>query len=112
MPLPPSTLSFDSHSTHTPLTYNLSTMRLPSLAPAAAGFLLGSGLVQARSLGHYRRAVECYFYEVPTGSETCGTLAANWGIDVDVFTKLNPGVQCPTLESDTQYCVLGEYTPD
>ncbi|KAK0745455.1 hypothetical protein B0T18DRAFT_306414, partial [Schizothecium vesticola] len=59
-----------------------------------------------------RRTVECYFYETPTGSDTCETLAANWGIDVDFFTKLNPVIKCPTLESGTQYCVLGEYTPD
>lgn len=87
-------------------------MHLPPLSLAAVGLLLGSGLVQARSLGHYRRSIECYFYETPTGSDTCETLAANWGIDVDFFTKLNPGVKCPTLESSKKYCVLGEYTPD
>jgi hypothetical protein len=38
-------------------------------------------------------------------------MASSWGIDVDLFINLNPGVACPNLEVGRDYCVIGEYTP-
>ncbi|KAL1844415.1 hypothetical protein VTK73DRAFT_2594 [Phialemonium thermophilum] len=85
-------------------------MRLTRLPICAAG-LLGAGLVSAAST-HARRGVECYF-EIPADSgDTCESLATSWGLSVDLFTKINPGVQCPSLEAGKSYCVIGEWTPD
>lgn len=77
---------------------------------SVAGLLSGPALVFAEALA--RRSVECFF-DVPADSgDTCETLASGWGISVEEFININPGVTCPDLEAGKSYCVVGEYTPD
>lgn len=77
---------------------------------ATAGLLSGPALVSAKA--HARRGVECYFDLPAESGETCEILASSWGISVDEFININPGVTCPDLEAGKSYCVVGEYTPD
>lgn len=85
-------------------------MHFTRLSVAAAGLLLSPALVRARTL--MRRGVTCSF-EIPADSgDTCESLASSWGISVDDFIKINPGVVCPNLQAGKSYCVLGDWTPD
>ncbi|KAG6353401.1 hypothetical protein INS49_007483 [Diaporthe citri] len=77
---------------------------------AAAGLISGPALVSAKT--HARRGVECYFNLLAESSETCKSLASCWGISVDDFININPGVTCSNLKAGKLYCVVGEYTPD
>lgn len=76
----------------------------------AAGLLPGLGFASARGLS--RRAVQCYFEIPAAGGDTCEGLASSWGISVDLFKQINPGVTCPDLEPGRSYCVVGEWTPE
>jgi hypothetical protein len=40
--------------------------------------------------------------------ETCESLASSWGLSIDLFTQINPGVTCPNLEAGKSYRVVGE----
>ncbi|KAK1978616.1 hypothetical protein LZ30DRAFT_799936 [Colletotrichum cereale] len=84
--------------------------RLHLVAAAMAGIFSGPVLASAKA--HARRGVECFF-EMPADSgETCESLSSSWGIPVDEFISLNPGVTCPSLVAGKNYCVVGEFTPD
>lgn len=74
----------------------------------------GLNLVSAGILkpGIARRGVTCYFDIQAEAGETCDDMSASWGISVEEFTKLNPGVTCPDLQAGKSYCVVGEYTDD
>ncbi|KAF5486479.1 LysM domain-containing protein [Colletotrichum fructicola] len=75
-----------------------------------AGLFWGPALVSA---GLYvRRGVECFFEMAAESGETCESLASSWGISVNEFININPGVTCPNLEAGKNYCVVGEFTPD
>ena len=74
---------------------------------------LGQNLVSASSLRTViARDVTCYFDIQADAGETCDNMSASWGISVQEFTKLNPGVTCPNLQASKSYCVVGEYTDD
>lgn len=74
---------------------------------------LGLNLVSASSLRSViARDVTCYFDIQADAGETCDNMSASWGISVQEFTKLNPGVTCPNLQAGKSYCVVGEYTDD
>jgi hypothetical protein len=74
---------------------------------------LGLDLVSASSLRPViARDVTCYFDTQAEAGETCDNMSASWGISVQEFTKLNPGVTCPNLQTGKSYCVVGEYTDD
>lgn len=74
---------------------------------------LGLNLVSASSLRPViARDVTCYFDIQAETGETCDNMSASWGISVQEFTKLNPGVTCPNLQAGKSYCVVGEYTDD
>lgn len=72
-----------------------------------AGLLSASGSVSAGR--HSRRGVECLFETPAESGETCESLGSIWGLSVDDFTKINPGVTCPDLEAGKPYCVVGEW---
>ncbi|WYZ42002.1 hypothetical protein EsH8_V_000897 [Colletotrichum jinshuiense] len=76
----------------------------------AAGLLSGPALVSAGA--HARRGVECFFEMPAESGQTCESLSSSWGIPVDEFININPGVTCPNLEVGKNYCVVGEFTPD
>jgi LysM repeat protein len=75
---------------------------------------LGLDLVSAGRLRPViaRRGVTCYFDTQAEAGETCDNMSASWGISVEEFTKLNPGLTCPNLQAGKSYCVVGEYTDD
>ncbi|KLU86294.1 hypothetical protein MAPG_05309 [Magnaporthiopsis poae ATCC 64411] len=81
-----------------------------SLSLFACALISGSGLVSGAP--HGRRGVQCYFEIQAQSGDTCESVAASWGLSADAFTKINPGVSCPTLETGKAYCVIGEWTPD
>jgi hypothetical protein len=85
-------------------------MHFTRLQLLAAGLLSGPGLASAGR--HSRRGVECYFETPAASGDTCESLAFSWGITVDLFTTINPGVNCPDLEAGKPYCVIGEVISD
>lgn len=54
-----------------------------------------------------RQTVTCSYSVVAGNGDTCDSLASSWGLTVPNFEALNPGISCPTLVVDQQYCVLG-----
>lgn len=56
------------------------------------------------------RAVDCSFSVPASAGDTCETLAATWGLDVQTLEHLNPGVACPGLDTSKTYCVIGTVT--
>lgn len=78
----------------------------------AAGLLSSLELVSAATVRHPRRSVKCYFETPAASGNTCESLASSWGIPVDLFVDINPGVTCPELQAGTPYCVIGDWTPD
>jgi hypothetical protein len=59
-----------------------------------------------------RRGVECGFSTSPDSGETCETFSNNWGISVGDLKGLNPGIDCPDLDINNLYCVIGTVTDD
>ncbi|GKZ37251.1 hypothetical protein AbraIFM66950_008708 [Aspergillus brasiliensis] len=58
-----------------------------------------------------RQQVSCS-YEYTAGSgDTCQSVAAEWGLTVQAFESLNPGITCPDLVAGQNYCVLGTVSP-
>ncbi|KAK2875576.1 hypothetical protein FQN49_001600 [Arthroderma sp. PD_2] len=58
------------------------------------------------------RGVACSFASQPDPGDTCDTLSDRWGITVDRFKLLNPGVNCPELVAGKEYCLIGIIEPD
>lgn len=83
--------------------------RLHTVASVAV-LLSGAALISAEALA--RRGVECFFDLPAESGHTCELFASSWGISVEEFININPGVTCPELEAGKSYCVVGEYTPD
>jgi len=54
-----------------------------------------------------RQTVTCNFAITASNGDTCDSIAASWGLTLDDFKTLNPGVNCPTLVVGQRYCVLG-----
>ncbi|EGD89384.2 hypothetical protein H112_03004 [Trichophyton rubrum D6] len=67
-------------------------------------------LLLARVL--HPRAVICSFAIPGDPGDTCDTLSDRWGITIDIFKSLNPGVNCPNLVANMEYCVAGTVSPD
>ncbi|KAH7028810.1 uncharacterized protein B0I36DRAFT_410324 [Microdochium trichocladiopsis] len=53
------------------------------------------------------RAVDCVFSIAPSRGATCQSFASAWGISVETLQKLNPGITCPQLDDQQNYCVIG-----
>lgn len=73
---------------------------------------MASAMLASATPSRHRRDVVCYF-EIPAESgDTCDSLASSWGISLQDFVNINPGVTCPgSLQVGKSYCVIGEYTP-
>lgn len=72
--------------------------------------LLALGLLPqllSASVLHVRQSVECSFSISASKGDTCQSFADSWGLDLAVFKSLNPGVACPNLVADQDYCVVG-----
>lgn len=61
--------------------------------------LLVPGMVSA--------AVDCDFATPADSGATCESFAGLWGLSVDDFKSLNPGIACPDLDASKEYCVIG-----
>jgi hypothetical protein len=70
-----------------------------------------AGLTWARP-APLRRAVDCGFYTTAENSDTCESFAANWGVSVEDLELLNPGINCPKLDTNNEYCVIGTVTDE
>lgn len=78
----------------------------PTITPVTISSLITTGdidpgQVNCRYTGNTKR------FEVD--SSTCTLLAKRYGISVESFFKLNPGLQldCGNIQADTDYCVRG-----
>ena len=74
----------------------------------AAGLVAGSAALPA----HVRRGVDCAFSTSADSGATCESLSSNWGLSVDDFRSLNPGLDCPELNPNDSYCVVGTVNDD
>ncbi|CAG8890309.1 unnamed protein product [Penicillium egyptiacum] len=72
------------------------------------------GLLEAHSIGNpiVRRGVDCSFATAANPGDTCDDFADTWGISVDQFKSLNPGLDCGIFDDSQEYCVLGGVTED
>ncbi|RYO30905.1 hypothetical protein AA0111_g5156 [Alternaria arborescens] len=76
----------------------------------AAGFLVASASAWP---AHLRRAADCEFsVAIADIGTTCESFAASWHLSVDELERLNPGINCPDLDYDGLYCVVGTNTDD
>jgi len=57
-------------------------------------------------------SVTCNFSTPASYGDTCQSIASDWGLTVQGFQDLNPGVACPDLVPDTSYCVIGSISSD
>lgn len=64
-------------------------------------------LLDARATLAMRQSVLCNRRIVASNADTCESLATDWSLAVKDFVSINPGVQCPQLVADQQYCVVG-----
>lgn len=78
----------------------------PTISPVTISSLITTGdidpgQVNCRYTGNTER------FEID--SHTCTLLAKRYGISVETFFKLNPGLQldCGNIQTDTDYCVRG-----
>jgi hypothetical protein len=71
---------------------------------------LGAVLVLGvtRAQGAVLQARDCYLAVRALDGETCQQMSSDWGISLDDFIALNPGVSCPKLVADQEYCVMGD----
>ncbi|KAF3484341.1 uncharacterized protein GIQ15_03665 [Arthroderma uncinatum] len=60
----------------------------------------------------YTRGIVCSFSTPCDPGDTCEDLSGRWGLTVDMFKSLNPGVNCPNLVAGQSYCVVGTISPD
>ncbi|KAK3934192.1 hypothetical protein QBC46DRAFT_325534 [Diplogelasinospora grovesii] len=61
-------------------------------------------------MGAGQSTVTCNFSAAASNGDTCQSFAAAWGLTVDGFESLNPGVACPNLVAGQSYCVIGTVT--
>lgn len=54
-----------------------------------------------------RQRVRCSYATAANTGDTCQSLSADWGLPVQAFESLNPGVSCPNLVAGQSYCVVG-----
>ncbi|KAK4233481.1 hypothetical protein C8A03DRAFT_19454 [Achaetomium macrosporum] len=57
------------------------------------------------------RAEHCNCSVAPNTGDTCESFAKTWGLSVAQFQALNPDAQCPNLDPNKNYCVIGTVTP-
>ena len=71
-------------------------------------------LLAARSVGnaYTRRSVCCSFSTVATTGDSCDSFTGNWGVSVDEFKSLNPGLDWSNFDGSKEYCVLGTVEED
>ncbi|KAL4746837.1 glycoside hydrolase superfamily [Aspergillus terricola var. indicus] len=74
--------------------------------------IVAAGLVPGMALALARRAVECDYETTASSGETCYSFASSWGLSVDTLQQLNPGINCPELETSKSYCVIGAVIED
>lgn len=79
----------------TPVGFLFYNMYLACFYVLAAGLLSSPELVSAVTVRHSRRSVECYFETPATSGDTCESLTSSWGIPIDLFVDINPGVTVP-----------------
>lgn len=61
---------------------------------------------------HVRRGVDCAFSTSADSGATCESFSDSWGISVDDLKSLNPSINCPELEPEELYCVIGTVTDE
>ncbi|RAK80254.1 LysM peptidoglycan-binding domain-containing protein [Aspergillus fijiensis CBS 313.89] len=54
-----------------------------------------------------RQQVICTYETAASSGDTCHSFSADWGLDVQTFESLNPGITCPALVAGQNYCVVG-----
>ncbi|KAL4811651.1 hypothetical protein BDW67DRAFT_190092 [Aspergillus spinulosporus] len=74
--------------------------------------IVAAGLVPGMALALARRAVECDYETTANAGATCYSFASSWGLSVDTLQQLNPGINCPELDTSKSYCVIGTVTED
>ncbi|KAJ2981468.1 hypothetical protein NQ176_g2005 [Zarea fungicola] len=77
---------------------------------AILSFGLLPTLLAAQKLNN--RGVSCAFSVAAGTGETCDSFCQSWSVSIDDFKALNPGVQCPSLVANNDYCVDGTVTTD
>ncbi len=58
-------------------------------------------------MGSGQSTVTCNFSSTAASGDTCQSFATEWGLTLDGFEALNPGISCPGLTAGSSYCVLG-----
>lgn len=58
-----------------------------------------------------RQQVSCNYATAANAGDTCQSLSADWGLTLQAFESLNPGVGCPNLVAGQSYCVVGTVSP-
>lgn len=58
-----------------------------------------------------RQQVTCSYEVAASSGDTCQSFSDDWGLSVQSFKSLNPGVTCPNLVAGQKYCVLGTVSP-
>ncbi|KAI1305444.1 hypothetical protein F5Y03DRAFT_394975 [Xylaria venustula] len=59
----------------------------------------------SRNLLISRQAITCYYSITASGSGTCNSVAAAWGLTDTEFEALNPAANCPTLAIRQSHCI-------
>jgi hypothetical protein len=55
--------------------------------------------------GRHLRKRDCEFTWPATDEDTCATMSRDWALDEASFQAMNPGVNCPKLVANKEYCV-------
>lgn len=78
----------------------------PTLLKAGLVLLPQLHLAWAMALAP-RQQVSCTYESAASSGDTCQTFSAEWGLSVQTFESLNPGITCPDLVAGQNYCVVG-----
>lgn len=54
-----------------------------------------------------RQQVSCAYETTANSGDTCQSFSAEWGLTLQAFESLNPGITCPNLVAGREYCVGG-----
>ncbi|KAJ5326695.1 uncharacterized protein N7506_009797, partial [Penicillium brevicompactum] len=81
---------------------------------SALAFALLSELLAARSVENTfsHRGVDCSSSTLPGIGDTWETFADSWGMAAGDLKPLNPDLDCPNFDEETEYCVSGEAKDD